>query len=217
MNVLDKIKLFIFDMDGTIFKGSNFWLELHKEYGNADEALAFYIKHELLSYPSLFEKMVKKYWKGKSAILFEEVIRTREYNYNVVNLHKLVKGLGIKTAIITSGPQMLAQRAQCEMGVNYIYANEIEVKEGKFTGECSVVVDNNNKLEIAEKLIQDLQINWSEVGFIGDAENDIGIAGKTYLSIAYNSKSNKLERNSLYVFDDEELYRFNESLMSKYN
>lgn len=196
---LNNVQLFIFDMDGTLFEGENFWLDLHKEYGTGKDAYDFFKKNRGEDYKKVFKIMSEKYWKNISAEKYFSLVINRKYNDSVVSLHGFVKSLGIKTALISSGPMDLAKRAQADLDIDYIYANQLIIWKNRFTGECVVNVDDKKKYQIANDLRNKLGLSWSTVGLIGDGENDIEIAKSVGLSISYDSSSQELNEVSSIV------------------
>ena len=58
---------------------------------------------------------------------------------------------------------------------------------------------------ILKNLCKDLRISTKECIFIGDSDTDAEIAEVAGLSIAFNSKSEKLKKISTYVVDSNNL------------
>lgn len=52
-------KLICFDMDGVIFEGVNFWLELHKKFGTFEEGKILTEKYLYSDYNKLVEEVVE--------------------------------------------------------------------------------------------------------------------------------------------------------------
>ncbi len=117
------MKLIIFDMDGVIFEHLNFWLELHKAYGTYEEGAELTEKYVKTNYQKLVDEVVGRLWKGKPAKTYFELVKKIKYSLDVKETLSRLKELDYKTAIISSGPKELAERAKKELGIDYIYTN----------------------------------------------------------------------------------------------
>ena len=197
----NKIKLFIFDMDGVIFHEHNFWLDLHLDYKMPIETLLYYKKNKNLDYKGTFQFMVNKYWKGLSATKYFNLINQREYSIGIINFFNKLHRYNIQTAIVSSGPIHLAKRAQNDLGINFIFANEMVIKNNRFTGEVNLKVNDSKKTKIGYYLRRKLNLIPSNIAFVGDSDADIGLAKYSKLSFAYNTKSQGLIDSSDYTIE----------------
>jgi phosphoserine phosphatase len=197
------IKLFIFDMDGVIFKEKNFWLDMHKAYGIDDAAYEYYLANFRRSYRDTFGYMAEMFWKGRDTGIYFDLIKKREYTWGIKSLIKSLQKRNIVVAIISSGPRDLAIRACKELHIpgNYVFANRLIIQNNTFTGEAEIQVDDQHKEEVGLRLIKELDLALKEVAFIGDTDSDIGLANLLKFSIAYNSGSQELVNSSTISLD----------------
>lgn len=200
-------RLICFDMDGVIFKDVNFWLELHKVFDTLEEGKILTEKYLHSNYDKLVEEVVVKLWKGKDAKLYYELVNKLEYINGVKEVFKKFKEKNVITAIISASSIDVARRAQKDLGIDHIYANELVIKNGKVSGEFiwPIGAGNEKKAEIVKHLAMDLGINLKEVVYIGDSDTDINafkIVGK---SIAFNCSSDKLKKTADVVVDSDNL------------
>lgn len=186
------IKLFVFDMDGVIFQGANFWLDVHRSYGTAPEALDLARRYLKSDYKKLSELTVSKIWKNKDPSIYFDHIKKRRYMEGARSTIRFLKSMNIKTAIISSGPAHLADRAVQEAGIDISYANRVEVKNGIFTGKVDVQVTDTNKGIVLERLMRQLSLSGDQVSVIGDSEADSAMAQRARLSFAYRSHCTNL-------------------------
>ena len=126
-------KLIIFDMDGVIFERINFWMQLHKVYGTYEEGKELTKKYVKTDYAKLVEEVVGRLWKGKPEKLFLDLVKSVNYTKGSKETFKELKKRGYIAVIISSGPKQLAERAKKEIGVDYIYTNELIFDNGKVT------------------------------------------------------------------------------------
>ena len=194
-----KHKLVIFDMDGVIFKGKNFWLELHHEYGTVSIGLRLAELYLKKDYDLLVKHVAGTLWKGKDAFPYYRLIAKRQYQPDIEEVFDFLHKYKIYSAIISTGPYDLAMRAQRKLGIDRIYANKLIIKNGKIEGNVDVMVKDNEKAIIGRKLINHYGLKPSQVAFIGDGDNDIGLASLVGLPIAYNSRLDSLKRKSKYI------------------
>ena len=75
--------------------------------------------------PKLVEEVIGRLWKGKPESKFMKLINSIKYIDGAKELFKWLKKRGYKIAIISSAPKQLAQRAQKELGVDYISVGEL--------------------------------------------------------------------------------------------
>jgi|SRR5215469_2189837 len=189
------IKLVIFDMDGVIFEGRNFWLDLHRRYSTEADALDLaerYLKHD---YELLGRITTEILWKGKPAAAFLDLVRQRKYQNGVVELVKGLRQCGVMTAIVSSGPIQLAVRAQNDLGIDAIRANELKLIDDRVSGQINIAVPDSDKGRVSLELMRSLAVTPAESAAVGDTESDVDVAKVVGLPVAYDS--NSAELNSL--------------------
>lgn len=193
-------------MDGVIFEHKNFWMELHKALGTLKEGKRLTEKHLHTDYAKLVEEVVHKLWKGKDAAPYQRLIKSIKYNPGVKEVFQAIKKKDCLTAIISSGPIDLARRAQHDLGIDFVYANELVIQEDKITGEFLWPVGGKEKkVQIIKHLCRDLNIKPKEVIFVGDSENDIEAFQFVGTSISFNSHSEKLNKTATHIVAGEDL------------
>ncbi|MEA3429992.1 MAG: HAD family phosphatase [Nanoarchaeota archaeon] len=182
-------KLICFDMDGMIFEHSNFWLELHKEFDTLEEGKVLTETYLYTNYETLVKEVIGRLWKNKPAEKFYELIKKQNYMPGVVQTITTLKEKGFKIAIISSGSKTLAERAQKELGIDFIYTNTLEIKDGKVTG--SIDMDNwpiraGNKAEALRELCTIHNIDLKDVIVVVHDTNDVKMAKTAGFAIAFN-------------------------------
>jgi phosphoserine phosphatase len=107
----------------------------------------------------------------------------------VEHLFAILKRLGYKTAILSGGFSYFGYVLQQKLGVDYVYANELEVVEGKLTGEVSEpIVDADRKALLLRTLAEKENISLQQVIAVGDGANDLAILAIAGLGIAFHAK-----------------------------
>lgn len=193
-----KLKLVCFDMDGVIFKDINFWMTLHKKFETeeAGEKLTRRFLHS--NYEKLVNEVVSKLWKGLNARPYYELIDSMEYNQGVQKVFEYLRKRGIVTVIISASSIDAAKRVQRECGVNFIFGNELVVKNGRVSGEFlwPVGAGKENKAVILKKLCHNLNIKLSDVAYVGDSETDVEAMKIVGLPIAFNTTSSAVKMHA---------------------
>lgn len=199
MDSINNIWVVIFDMDGVIFESKNFWIELHQLYGTQKEALQLADRLMTKNYKLMAEITVQSLWRGKSAEPFWDLVYKSQYQPGVKEVFNFIKACGIKTAIVSSGPLQLAKRAQRELDIDEVRANEVIIKDGVINSVVEVNVAENEKGNVGLKVIEKLGGNPAMTIFVGDNDSDIPLAKVVGVSVAYDTESEKLKRVSKYV------------------
>jgi len=105
-------------------------------------------------------------------------------------LFPALKTLGYKTAIISGGFSYFGNFLKAKLGVDYVYANELSIIDGKLTGEVvRPVVDAQAKADILSELAGKEGIAMEQTIAVGDGANDIEMLAAAGLGIAYHAKA----------------------------
>lgn len=100
-----------------------------------------------------------------------------------------LKAFGYKTAILSGGFTYFGKHLQKKLGVDYVYANELEIKDNKLTGKhVGDIVDGKRKAELLQHLAQMENLNINQVIAVGDGANDLPMLNLAGLGIAFHAK-----------------------------
>ena len=195
-------------MDGIIFEHFNFWLKLHRAYGTFGEGKELTKKYLKTNYPKLVEEVVGRLWKDKPEKLFLELVKKVKYLKGVKETFKELKKKGYKVAIISSGPKQLAERAKKELGVDYIYTNELVFRNGKVLGTINMKywsIRQGNKAEALRELCRKHHTDFKDCIVVVHEENDIKMAKTAGFAIGFNPVSKELEKYCNVVIKGKDL------------
>jgi phosphoserine phosphatase len=200
-------KLIAFDIDGTIFKDINFWMELHKKFNTLELGKELTKKYLHTDYDKLVEEVVVKLWKGKNAAPYYELVNSLEYLPGVRETFKHIETRNYMTAIVSASSMDVARRIQKDYAIDYIFANELVINDGKITGDFiwPIGPGKENKAKIIRELCKDLGIYSSEVIYIGDSDSDIDAFKEVGMSIAFNSSSEALKSVATHIVNTHNL------------
>ena len=100
-----------------------------------------------------------------------------------------VKTLGLKTALISGGFTYFTGRLRLRLGLDYAFANEPEIKDGRLTGRMvGDLLDAPGKAQKLLALRAELGLAPQQVIALGDGANDIEMLAAAGVSIAYRAK-----------------------------
>ncbi len=194
-------------MDGVIFNTKNFWIDLHQALGTLEEGKKLTTQYLHADYQKLVEEVVQHLWKGKDATPYYHLITSLKYISGVKAVFKEIKKNDWLTAVISSGSIDAARRAQHELGIDYIYANELVIKDNIITGEFiwPIAAGNEKKVQILQHLCQDLGIKPRDVIYVGDSDTDLHAFQFVGTSIAFNTSSEKLKNAATHIVEGKDL------------
>lgn len=105
------------------------------------------------------------------------------------HLISTLKKIGYKTAIISGGFQYFGNHLKHKLGIDYVFANQLEIIDGKVTGKIAgTVVDAQRKAEILREIAQKEDISLEQVIAVGDGANDLPMLSIAGLGIAFHAK-----------------------------
>lgn len=187
-------KLICFDMDGVIFEHTNFWMELHRAFGTYEEGVALTRRYLKTNYAELVEEVVGRLWKGKSESKFMDVVNSIKYVAGAKELFSWLNGHGYKTAIISTGSKRLAERAKEDLGVGYIYTNELVFKDGKVSGEFKWPLAADRKGVVFRQLCEEHHIFFSDCIVVAHDDFDIKMARTAGFTIGFCPEDGEIRR-----------------------
>ena len=102
---------------------------------------------------------------------------------------RTLKRLGYRIALLSGGFTEFTDHLQRDLGVDYAFANELEVADGRLTGRVvGPVVDRRRKAELLEEVASREGIALAQTVAVGDGANDLDMLAAAGLGIAFNAK-----------------------------
>ncbi len=182
-------RLVAFDMDSTLI-AAEVIDELAKAAGVGDKVSAITesaMRGEIDFKESLRRRL--RLLKGLPADTLETVAERIPLNEGAERLITNLKRFGYKIAIISGGFTYFGKRLQERLGVDYVFANELEIADGTLTGEVvGEIVDAAKKAEVLRMIAEKEKLSLQQVIAVGDGANDLPMLGIAGLGIAYHAK-----------------------------
>ena len=127
--------------------------------------------------------------KGLPESSLKEVTARLPLTEGVEELFATLNKLGYKTAILSGGFSYFAAHLQNKLGINYAYANNLEIVDGILTGNViEPIVDAAKKAELLRKLADLENISMQQTIAVGDGANDLAMLAAAGLGIAFHAK-----------------------------
>ena len=181
-------RLVVMDMDSTLIQVEVID-ELAKAVGRGDEVSAITRKAmngEISFNESLDKRVCLLAGLGEEAL--DKIYNNIPFTPGAKKFIKILKKIGYKTAVISGGFTFFTDRLKKELGLDYAFANNLEIKDGKITGKVTGrIINGEFKAKILEDIANKEEITLDQVVAIGDGANDLLMLDKAGLGIAFNA------------------------------
>ena len=182
-------RLFAFDMDSTLIEGEVID-ELAKLAGVADKVVRITesaMRGEM-EFPESFRRRVALL-RGLKETRVRELLDTIPLVEGAEQLIGTLKVLGYKTAILSGGFNFFAQHLQRRLGIDYVFANDLDIVDGVVSGEVRTpIVDGARKADLLRQIARQENISLDQVVAVGDGANDLPMLGIAGMGIAFRAK-----------------------------
>ncbi len=182
-------RLVCFDMDSTLIEAEVID-ELAKAAGVGEQVaeITEAAMRGELNFKESFQRRMSLL-KGLDESVLEGIAEQLPITEGAERLIRTLKNLGYKTAILSGGFNYFGRYLQSKLGIDYVYANELEIVDGKVTGNvCEPVVDGARKARLLEQLAEQEKISLDQVVAVGDGANDLPMLSIAGLGIAFRAK-----------------------------
>ncbi|MDG6223143.1 MAG: phosphoserine phosphatase SerB [Candidatus Bathyarchaeota archaeon] len=183
-------RLIVFDVDGTLID-AEFIDELAKAAGvggKVSEITSRAMNGELDFKQALRERV--GLLKGLPVEVLDSIVENLDVTAGAEELIIALKALGYKIALISGGFTQFVEKIQEKLGIDFVYANQLVIKDGKLTGEVlEPIIDAERKAELMKEIAKKENLLMEQVVAVGDGANDRFMLQNSGLGIALYPKA----------------------------
>jgi phosphoserine phosphatase len=182
-------RLICFDMDSTLIETEVIdELAIKAGVGDQVKAITESAMRGEIDFKESFTQRVALL-KGLDASVMREIAENLPMSEGIERLMTILKRTGYKIAILSGGFTYFGNYLKQKFGIDYVYANELEIENGKLTGRyVGEVVDGKRKAELLRLIAQVENVDIAQTIAVGDGANDLPMLATAGLGIAYHAK-----------------------------
>jgi phosphoserine phosphatase len=189
-------RLICFDMDSTLIE-TEVIDELADRAGVGDKvrAITESAMRGEIDFSESFRQRVTLL-KGLDESVLREIAENLPITEGLDRLVSVLKRVGIKIAVLSGGFSYFGNYLKEKYNFDYMYANELEIENGKLTGNyVGDIVDGKRKAELLRLIAQVEKVDIAQTIAVGDGANDLPMLGVAGLGIAFHAKP-KVKENA---------------------
>ena len=182
-------RLVCFDMDSTLIQ-TEVIDELAKRHGVGDQVKEI-TESAMRGEIDFNESFIKRVslLKGLDENVMEDIAHNLPLTEGAEKLFRTLKKYGFKTAILSGGFSYFGKYLQHKLDIDYVFANDLEIVNGKLTGRhVGEIVNGEMKAEMLKKIAFKEDIHLEQVVAVGDGANDLPMLNLAGLGIAFHAK-----------------------------
>lgn len=182
-------RLVVFDMDSTLIQGEVINI-LAERAGVSDEVarITASAMNGEMDFKESFSRRVALL-KGLDAEVLKETARNLVLTEGAERVIETLKKLGYKIGIISGGFDFFGEYLQSKLGLDYVFANVLEVENGRISGNIrGDIIDGPKKAELLKTIATVENISLQQTIAVGDGANDLPMISIAGLGIAFHAK-----------------------------
>ncbi len=182
-------RLICFDMDSTLIETEVIdELAIRAGVGDQVKAITESAMRGEIDFCESFRRRVAML-KGLDVSVMQDIAENLPITEGLDRLISVLKRVGYKTAILSGGFTYFGDYLKRRFGFDYVYANELEIADGKLTGNyVGDIVDGKRKAELLRLIAQVENVNIAQTIAVGDGANDLPMLATAGLGIAFHAK-----------------------------
>jgi phosphoserine phosphatase len=183
------MRLIVLDVDSTLIQGEVIEM-LAAHAGHESEVAA--VTEQAMRGEIDFEAALRarvRLLAGLEAGVLDQVYDEIVITPGARTMVRTLRRLGYRFAVVSGGFTHITDRLAEDLGIHYSRANELEIVDGRLTGEIvGDVVDRSGKANALREFAEKVGVPEASVIAIGDGANDLDMLNAAGLGIAYNAR-----------------------------
>ncbi len=187
---MEKLKLVVFDVDGTLMKAVSSWQFLHERLGTWDKGKQYadHFFRGAITYED-WARLDASLWRGLRLKKVRQIVNKIPYVDGARDVITTLKSNDVRVVLLSAGLSLVTEKIEREIGVDDSLANDLKVEKGLLTGEVKVNVSVDNKDTALLQMLTRFNMGIDECVAVGDDETMIPLFEKVKTSIAFNPRS----------------------------
>lgn len=182
-------RLVCFDMDSTLIQAEV--IDELAKYAGVGEQVAKITESAMrgeIDFKDSFRQRMSLL-NGLNEDVLKDIAQNLPLTEGAERLFATLRKYGFKTAILSGGFTYFGQFLQKKLGVDYVFANQMEIVDGKLTGKhIGEIIDGQKKAELLKSIAEKENIHLQQVVAVGDGSNDLPMINLAGLGIAFHAK-----------------------------
>ena len=182
-------RLIVCDMDSTLIR-IEVIDELARAFGVTEQVAAITeraMRGEMDYDESLRQRLALL--RGLDVEVLRRIAANLPVNDGAERLFRVLRRLGYRTAVVSGGFSIAAEALRARLGLDDAYSNQLELADGKLTGNVvGEVVNGRRKAEHLRALAAQLGVGLDQVIAVGDGANDREMIENAGLGVAFRAK-----------------------------
>jgi len=183
------MRLIVLDVDSTLIQGEV--IEMLAARAGHEEEVAR-VTESAMRGDLDFEQSLRarvRLLAGLDAAVLDQVYADIVVTPGARTMVRTLRRLGYRFAIVSGGFSQVTDRLAADLGIHFSRANELEVVDGRLTGEIvDPVVDRAGKAAALREFAEAVGVPIEATVAVGDGANDLDMLGAAGLGIAYNAR-----------------------------
>ncbi|MDE1857971.1 MAG: HAD-IB family phosphatase [Thaumarchaeota archaeon] len=173
---MSRFKLASFDMDGTVLEHNSSWVAIHRAFGTEHlgaASLRLYTEGKI-DYREFMRRDISSWPKGVTKAQIGEILSGYKLRKEAPKVMEELQEMGMKTALVTSGIDMLAKEVASDLGMDYMVANGLRFsRDGVLLQHGIGRVDPTRKDLAYQKLLRKVGVHPKQSIAVGDTTYDL--------------------------------------------